>query len=50
MGLVVVPEFLSNITEKEDAEWYLKNGEHVRTTVNKYFIQLIGKPIVDLLK
>ncbi|XP_028411290.1 uncharacterized protein LOC114533870 [Dendronephthya gigantea] len=49
MGFVVVPEFLSNITEKEDTEWFFKNDEHVRETVNKYFIELIGKPVVDLL-
>lgn len=50
MKFVVVPDFLTNITQSENEEWYSKTGEYVKTTVKNDFVQLIGQPIVDLLK
>ena len=50
MKFVVAKDFLSNITEKEKLKWLSETGEHINATVEKYFVELIGKPVVDLIK
>lgn len=50
MKFVVVKDFLSNITKKDKLKWFVETGEHVNVTVERYFVELIGKPVVDLIK
>ena len=50
MKFVVVKDFLSDIPKKDKLKWFLETGEQVNVTVEKYFVQLIGKPVVDFIK
>ena len=50
MKFVVVKDFLSDIPKKDKLKWLLETGEQVNVTVEKYFVQLIGKPVVDFIK
>ena len=49
MKFVVDDEFLSDIKDEEKQKWLKEKGENVSDTVEKAFIELIGKPIADLI-
>lgn len=50
MKFVVAPDFLKNITEKENMQWRSETGEYVNTSVSRYYVELVGKPIADFIK
>jgi hypothetical protein len=50
MKFVLSPDFLDDIKDEEKQKWFNEKGEHVKDTVQKDFVELIGKPIADMIE
>jgi hypothetical protein len=50
MKFVLSPDFLDGIKDEEKQKWFNEKGEHVKDTVQKDFVELIGKPIADMIE